>query len=95
MDRRGQKKYAGSLLDKPQLLLNPWAVRSTETAEQVAREGEMFRAGGRNAPSAATPGLATSDKSDAAMKAALSATSGVDVGRVCRSGVFWPTRRRC
>src|SRR5207248_643104 len=35
LDRRGKKKYPGNLLERPSLLLNPWAVRSTETSEQL------------------------------------------------------------
>ena len=27
LDRRGQKKYPGNMLERPMLLLNPWAVR--------------------------------------------------------------------
>ena len=36
LDRKRQKKFPGNMLDRPQLLLNPWAVRSTETGEQLA-----------------------------------------------------------
>jgi len=42
LDRRGQKKYPGNMLERPALLLNPWAVRSTETGEQQAAGGEDF-----------------------------------------------------
>ncbi|OWK38438.1 hypothetical protein FRUB_07558 [Fimbriiglobus ruber] len=42
LDRRGQKKFPGNMLERPMLLLNPWAVRSTETGEQAAERGEMF-----------------------------------------------------
>jgi hypothetical protein len=56
LDRRTQKKYPGNMLDRPALLLNPWAVRSTETGEQIAQSGEEF--GGRGVPPAseAAPG---------------------------------------
>ena len=48
-----RRSIAGNMLDRPQLLLNPWAVRSTETGEQVAAGGESFGArGGVNAPRA-------------------------------------------
>ena len=29
LDRRAVKKFPGNMLDRPQLLLNPWAIRST------------------------------------------------------------------
>src|SRR5262249_37373535 len=53
LDRRGQKKYAGNMLDRPGLLLNPWAVRSTETGEQFAAPGGEF--GGVGRPPASQP----------------------------------------
>lgn len=53
LDRRGQKKYAGNMLDRPGLLLNPWAVRSTETGEQFAAPGMGFGAVGK--PPASEP----------------------------------------
>ncbi len=43
LDRRTMKKYPGSLLARPGLLLNPWAVQDTETAMDEAAEGEVFR----------------------------------------------------
>jgi hypothetical protein len=55
LDRRGMRKYPGVMLDRPQLLLNPWAIRSTETGEQLAQGGEHFRAKGEAAPSASIP----------------------------------------
>jgi hypothetical protein len=51
LDRRGHKKYPGNMLERPALLLNPWAVRSTETGEQLAEGGEEFRAKGAPRPS--------------------------------------------
>src|SRR5712691_4796656 len=56
LDRLGQKKYPGNLLERPALLLNPWAVRSTETGEQLAEGGEEFGAKGVPPPSARAPG---------------------------------------
>src|SRR5207244_2774486 len=58
LDRRNQKKYPGNMLDRPQLLLNPWAVRSTETGEQLAQGGESFGATGT--PPSTTPAPAPS-----------------------------------
>ncbi|MCY2991239.1 MAG: hypothetical protein NTY19_25705 [Planctomycetota bacterium] len=42
LDRKYAKKYPGNMLERPSLLLNPWAVRSTETGEQVAAAGADF-----------------------------------------------------
>ena len=57
IDRKYAPKFPGNLLDRPSLLLNPWAVRSTETGEQVAQGGDVFRARGAEAKSgAARPG---------------------------------------
>src|SRR5262249_4621921 len=60
LERRGQKKYPGNMLERPGLLLNPWAVRSTETGEQIAAGGEEFGARGTPPPAAAAPPPATS-----------------------------------
>ena len=43
LDRRGMKKFPGNMLDRPQFLLNPWAVRSTDTGEQQPRRGAISR----------------------------------------------------
>ena len=42
LDRKGQKKYPGNMLERPALLLNPWAIRTTETGEQLAVGGDVF-----------------------------------------------------
>src|SRR5206468_1041347 len=55
LDRRGQKKYAGNMLDRPGLLLNPWSVRSTETGEQFAAPGGEFSGVGGARPTEAVP----------------------------------------
>lgn len=46
LERRNQKKYPGNMLDRPGFLLNPWAVRTTETGEQMAQAGDAFGARG-------------------------------------------------
>ncbi|QEL20900.1 hypothetical protein [Limnoglobus roseus] len=46
LERKAQKKYPGNMLDRPELLLNPWAVRSTTTGEQEALGGDFFGRGG-------------------------------------------------
>lgn len=56
IDRKYAKKFPGNLLDRPSLLLNPWAVRSTEVSEQQARGGEDFAPRAPMAPSEAMPG---------------------------------------
>jgi hypothetical protein len=49
LERRSAKRYPGLLLDKPSLLLNPWARRTTTTDIATARAGGAF------APAAAGP----------------------------------------
>ncbi|MFO0848489.1 MAG: hypothetical protein U0871_08030 [Gemmataceae bacterium] len=55
LDRKGARKFPGNMLDRPQLLLNPWAVRTTETGEQLAAEGGQFGGVGGAVPPAASP----------------------------------------
>jgi hypothetical protein len=52
IDRKYAPKFPGNTLDRPALLLNPWAVRSTETGEQQAGSGGEF-AKARSAPTSA------------------------------------------
>ena len=44
LERRTQPRRPGVLLDKPGLLLNPWAIRSTSTGTQQARGGGAYAA---------------------------------------------------
>ncbi len=46
IDRRYAMKFPGNMLERPSLLLNPWAVRETQTGEQLAQGGDDFGAGG-------------------------------------------------
>ena len=46
IDRKYATKFPGNMLDRPSLLLNPWAVRATETGEQLAAGGDDFKAAG-------------------------------------------------
>lgn len=46
IDRRYATKFPGNMLERPSLLLNPWAVRETETGEQIAEIGGEFGARG-------------------------------------------------
>src|SRR5439155_15828827 len=66
--RRGRKKYPGNLLERPALLLNPWAVRSTESGEQLAERGEEF--GAKGAPHASEPAAPAPPQSPAGTAAA-------------------------
>lgn len=43
IDRRFKTKFAGNMLQRPELLLNPWAIRSTQTGQQDAQAGDDFR----------------------------------------------------
>ncbi|MEC7566495.1 MAG: hypothetical protein VX738_12505 [Planctomycetota bacterium] len=42
IDRRYAQKFPGNLLSRPELLLNPWPIRTTETNKQEAAGGEEF-----------------------------------------------------
>jgi len=42
LERKYAKKFPGNMLARPSLLLNPWAIRRTETSTQEAAEGEEF-----------------------------------------------------
>src|SRR5262249_30459674 len=55
LDRRAARKSAGNMLARPQLLLTPWAIRSTETGEQLPAGGDNFRAKGDPKPSERMP----------------------------------------
>ena len=42
LDRQYAPKYPGNMLERPSVLLNPWAVRETETGQQDAQKGDQF-----------------------------------------------------
>ena len=42
LDRRLAEKYPGNMNARPEVLLNPWAVRSTQTERQDAATGDAF-----------------------------------------------------
>lgn len=56
LDRKLQTKRAGNMLDRPALLLNPWARRVTEGGEQWAAVGQDFAPAAPPAPTTAAPG---------------------------------------
>lgn len=66
LDRRTQAKFAGVMMERPSLLVNPWSMRSTETGAQEAAEGGQFAPKGVAAPSAAAPPPAADAMSRAA-----------------------------
>jgi hypothetical protein len=49
IDRKYATKFPGNMLERPSLLLNPWAVRPTETGEQLAQGGDAFGGRGNSA----------------------------------------------
>jgi hypothetical protein len=51
LNRAQAQKLPGNMLERPSLLLNPWAVRETQTGEQQAQGGEQFKQVGQPAPS--------------------------------------------
>ncbi len=44
LERKYASKFVGNMLTRPGLLLNPWAVRTTETSTQEATAGESYSA---------------------------------------------------
>lgn len=65
INRKYAGKFPGNMLERPSLLLNPWAVRATETAQQLAAGGDNFApkampaesAEGRSGAAAAAPAV--------------------------------------
>ncbi len=49
IDRKFTQKFPGNMLERPSLLLNPWAIRKTETGAQVPMEGQAFGGEGKDA----------------------------------------------
>ncbi|MEI8121655.1 MAG: hypothetical protein WCI20_06360 [bacterium] len=55
LDRQQAVKYVGNMLERPGLLLNPWAVRATEAQAESLAEGRSY--GGRSAELAVAGGV--------------------------------------
>ncbi|ACY15829.1 hypothetical protein [Haliangium ochraceum] len=59
LERKHDDIYPGVMLERPSLLLNPWALRATSVDEESAREGDRFGGQGtpprRSAPRPAKP----------------------------------------
>jgi hypothetical protein len=77
LERRNQKKFPGNMLERPGLLLNPWAVRTTETGEQLARAGDDFAKKGGVAEAA--PQAPPAPKSETRDAASLNSTMSADL----------------
>ncbi|HIF01066.1 MAG TPA: hypothetical protein EYQ63_29665 [Fuerstia sp.] len=63
LDRRLSEKYPGNMNARPEILLNPWAVRSTQTERKDAEAGDVF------APAAAAPKSSAAKDKEAKQKA--------------------------
>ncbi len=46
IDRQSAEKFAGNMLKRPSLILNPWAIRDADTGVATGTEGESFVGGG-------------------------------------------------
>ncbi|MCH7685990.1 MAG: hypothetical protein IH899_04795, partial [Planctomycetes bacterium] len=42
IDRKSAKRFPSIMLNRPSLLLNPWAIRKTQTSQQLAQAGTAF-----------------------------------------------------
>ncbi len=78
LDRRNQKKYPGNMLERPMLLLNPWAVRTTETGEQLAEAGQDFSGVGGPVAVSTLPAPDPVKKSDPGGVAGIADISNLD-----------------
>ena len=56
IDRKYAQKFPGNMLRRPELLLNPWPIRTTETDKQQAQGGNEFAAKTDDSGSAASRG---------------------------------------
>ncbi len=56
IDRKYAQKFPGNMLRRPELLLNPWPIRTTETDKQQAQGGNEFAAKIEESDSAASRG---------------------------------------
>ncbi len=52
LERRFQPKHAGVMLPRPGLILNPWALGATDTANEVAQRGEELEGLAAGVPAA-------------------------------------------
>ncbi len=73
IDRKYATKYPGNMLNRPELLLNPWPVRDTQTSLQQAAQGDDFAA---MDPAAAAPRPQAMEGQDG--RAVVSGSSNLD-----------------
>jgi len=73
IERKLAKRFPGNMLQRPSLLLNPWAIRKTETAQQLAEQGESFGGEGGG-----VGGMAKRDPKRAPSQGGLSDFSNLD-----------------
>jgi hypothetical protein len=67
LDRRMAEKYPGNMNARPEVLLNPWSVRSTQTDRRDAEKGNEF------APAADAPASAPATEAEAREEAGIQA----------------------
>ena len=75
LERRNQPRRPGVLLDKPGLLLNPWALRTTSTGVQQARSGGSFAP---SPPRAPAPAAGAAGRAQAEVAVDLAAYTSLD-----------------
>jgi hypothetical protein len=93
IDRKYAHKYPGLMLKRPGLLLNPWAIRQTQTTDQRPEAGDSFGGAGvggsLGAKRAASKSPAPSQQQDFANLDFLSSVSAVQVNLVAdKNGVI-------
>ncbi|MCC6738789.1 MAG: hypothetical protein IT452_07060, partial [Planctomycetia bacterium] len=73
LDRQSARKFPGNMLDRPGLLLNPWALRDTEALAEALRSGGAYMGGegGRGTAGGIGAASATSALAPAAASASL------------------------
>lgn len=60
LERRYAQKFPGNMLVRPEILLNPWAIRDTEAGQENLADGDRFDRKAVPKPAAAAPGGAAS-----------------------------------
>ena len=58
LDRQSARKFPGNMLERPGLLLNPWALRDTETQAEVLAGGASYAGAAAAMPQAAAAAAA-------------------------------------
>ncbi len=81
IDRKYAKKFPGNMLERPSLLLNPWAVRGTETTKQEAQKARILRRKAKWRPREKVP--------------AVSADAAPPRAAISPTWISWPKRPWC